>query len=276
MPRSAAGPGWPLVDSGAYKVQPAPTPLEPGSPSTNAEVSKSANEAGSSQNEMLFMRGKAMSGAPIISGTNQLPNPPIIAGMTMKKIMIRPCAVTKTFNSCGGGKICMPGFCNSRRMAIDIRPPITPATSANTRYIVPMSLWFVEYTKRRHPVAWCSWASRASRAPWVLYAAAVLLAIVIVLRPRRSPAYPSVRNTSRGHCGRTTAICCEFLLRLLDPGRVVFLAHYPYHYWHEGVILAAELGALSVIDAFPLRFEPGLVDPARDRVDLDAERWHRK
>ena len=59
-------------------------------------ISSSANEAGSSQNEMLFMRGNAMSGAPIISGTNQLPKPPIIAGMTMKKIMIRPCAVTKT------------------------------------------------------------------------------------------------------------------------------------------------------------------------------------
>jgi hypothetical protein len=54
---------------------------------------------------MLFMRGKAMSGAPIISGTNQLPKPPIIAGITMKKIMIRPCAVTKTLNSCGVGKI---------------------------------------------------------------------------------------------------------------------------------------------------------------------------
>ena len=48
------------------------------------------NATGNSQNEMLFMRGKAMSGAPIISGTNQLPNPPIIAGMTMKKTMISP------------------------------------------------------------------------------------------------------------------------------------------------------------------------------------------
>ncbi len=42
------------------------------------------------------MRGKAMSGAPIMIGTNQLPNPPIIAGMTMKKIMIRPWAVATT------------------------------------------------------------------------------------------------------------------------------------------------------------------------------------
>ena len=46
------------------------------------------------------MRGKAMSGAPIISGTNQLPKPPIIAGMTMKKIMSRPCAVTNTLYMC--------------------------------------------------------------------------------------------------------------------------------------------------------------------------------
>ena len=77
-------------------VQPAPTPLEPDGPSTKVEVSSSANEAGNSQNEMLFMRGNAMSGAPIISGTIQLPKPPIIAGITMKKIMIRPCAVTNT------------------------------------------------------------------------------------------------------------------------------------------------------------------------------------
>ena len=45
---------------------------------------------------MLFMRGKAMSGEPIISGTNQLPKPPISAGITMKNTMIRPCAVMMT------------------------------------------------------------------------------------------------------------------------------------------------------------------------------------
>src|ERR1700681_1570319 len=96
MAKSTAGPGWPEVDSGAYSVQPAPTPLAPGSPSTNVEINSSVKDAGSSQNEMLFMRGNAMSGAPIISGTNQLPKPPIIAGITMKKIMIRPCEVTNT------------------------------------------------------------------------------------------------------------------------------------------------------------------------------------
>ena len=49
-----------------------------------------------SQNEMLFSRGKAMSGAPIISGTNQLPKPPIRVGMMTKNTMMRPWPVTKT------------------------------------------------------------------------------------------------------------------------------------------------------------------------------------
>ena len=73
-----------------------PAPLAPGSPSKKNEASNNEKDAGSSQNEMLFMRGNAMSGAPIISGIIQLPKPPIIAGMTMKKIMINPCAVTMT------------------------------------------------------------------------------------------------------------------------------------------------------------------------------------
>ena len=58
-------------------------------PPKNGEASSSENDGISSQKLMLFIRGNAMSGAPIISGTNQLPNPPIMAGMTMKKIMIR-------------------------------------------------------------------------------------------------------------------------------------------------------------------------------------------
>ena len=56
-------------------------------------------EGGSSQNEMLFIRGNAMSGAPIIIGTNQFPNPPINPGMTTKKTMMSPWAVVKTFQT---------------------------------------------------------------------------------------------------------------------------------------------------------------------------------
>ena len=48
---------------------------------------------------MLFSRGKAMSGAPSISGTSQLPNPPIITGITRKKIIRNACAVTMVLYS---------------------------------------------------------------------------------------------------------------------------------------------------------------------------------
>ncbi len=78
-----------------YSVQPEPAPSPLSSPSM---ISMKAGT--SSQKLMLFSRGNAMSGAPIISGTNQLPKPPIMAGITVKKIMIRPCAVTSAFQAC--------------------------------------------------------------------------------------------------------------------------------------------------------------------------------
>jgi hypothetical protein len=57
--------------------------------STVLLVSSSVRDGGSSQNLMLFIPGKAMSGAPNISGTSQFPNPPIIIGITMKKIITK-------------------------------------------------------------------------------------------------------------------------------------------------------------------------------------------
>jgi len=48
------------------------------------------------QNLMLFKRGKAISTAPNIRGTNQFPKPPIRMGITMKKIIIKAWAVTAT------------------------------------------------------------------------------------------------------------------------------------------------------------------------------------
>jgi hypothetical protein len=59
------------------------------------DIINSVNEAIKSQNDILLRRGNAISGEPIIIGTNQLPNPPIIAGMTMKKIIITAWPVTK-------------------------------------------------------------------------------------------------------------------------------------------------------------------------------------
>lgn len=68
-----------------------PAPL-----STRPPANKRVSDGGKSQKLMLFIRGKAISGAPIIKGTNQLPKPPIIIGITIKKIIIKAWAVTIT------------------------------------------------------------------------------------------------------------------------------------------------------------------------------------
>jgi len=80
-----------LDDNGGYTVHPVPAPL-----STRPLISKREIDGGRSQNLMLFIRGNAISGAPIIKGTNQFPKPPIMIGITMKKIIIKACAVTIT------------------------------------------------------------------------------------------------------------------------------------------------------------------------------------
>lgn len=90
--RSTAPPEWlAMLLSGGYTVHPVPAPT-----STSAELKSKNNEGGSSQKLMLFNRGNAMSGAPIKIGTNQFPNPPIMAGITMKKIIKKAWAVMMT------------------------------------------------------------------------------------------------------------------------------------------------------------------------------------
>ena len=96
MAMSTAGPGWPDVLRGAYTVHPTPGP---GPSPANTEPISSSADGISSQKLTLLRRGKAMSGAPIISGTNQLPKPPMKAGMTMKNTMIRPWEVIRTLKN---------------------------------------------------------------------------------------------------------------------------------------------------------------------------------
>lgn len=92
MARSTEEPLWAkLDDNGGYTVQPVPAPF-----STTLLNSKREREGGSNQNLMLFIRGNAISGAPSIRGTNQFPNPPIMIGITMKKIIMNAWAVTIT------------------------------------------------------------------------------------------------------------------------------------------------------------------------------------
>ena len=81
---------WANVEAnGGYTVQPVPAP-----PPTNPPSDSRVKEGGKSQNLILFIRGKAISGHPIIRGTSQLPKPPIIIGITIKKIITKACIVT--------------------------------------------------------------------------------------------------------------------------------------------------------------------------------------
>lgn len=68
-----------------------PTPL-----SSKLDITKNDREGGNNQNLMLFIRGNAISGLPSIRGTNQFPKPPIIIGITIKKIIMNAWAVTIT------------------------------------------------------------------------------------------------------------------------------------------------------------------------------------
>ena len=69
---------------GGYTVHPVPAPA-----STPAEAKSKSRDGGSSQKLMLFIRGKAISGALSIIGTSQFPKPPIIIGMTIQKIITK-------------------------------------------------------------------------------------------------------------------------------------------------------------------------------------------
>jgi hypothetical protein len=81
--KSTEAPEWNSIeDNGGYTVQPVPAP-----PSIKLEATSNVNEGGNNQNDILFILGKLISGAPIIKGKNQLPNPPIKNGITRKKII---------------------------------------------------------------------------------------------------------------------------------------------------------------------------------------------
>jgi len=87
--KSTDGPECAIIDdNGGYTVHPVPAPT-----STKDEKINNVKDGGNNQKLTLFNLGNAISGAPISNGTNQFPNPPIITGITMKKIMMNACAV---------------------------------------------------------------------------------------------------------------------------------------------------------------------------------------
>jgi len=133
------------VESGAYSVQ--PTPGAP--PGTKNDSTSRVAANGSSQNDQLLRRAKAMSGAPIIIGICQFAKP-TKAGMIAPKIMIRPCMVVSWLKKSGLTN-CRPGENSSARMMIAMIPPTPNMRKLNHRYNVPMSLWLVVVIHRMMP-----------------------------------------------------------------------------------------------------------------------------
>jgi hypothetical protein len=83
--KSTDAPAWAILeDRGGYTVHPVPAPF-----STIDLDRRRVKEGGKSQKLILFIRGKAISGAPNIKGTNQFPKPPIKIGITIKKIITK-------------------------------------------------------------------------------------------------------------------------------------------------------------------------------------------
>ena len=93
------------------------------------------------QKLQLFMRGSAMSGAPIIIGTIQLASP-TNAGITAPNTMTRPCIVVIWLKKLGSTN-CSPGWNSSARITSANMPPSRNIAKLNHRYIEPMSLWLV-------------------------------------------------------------------------------------------------------------------------------------
>lgn len=79
MAKSTPQPEWAKIElKGGYTVQPVPTPF-----STKLEPNNNKIAGGKNQKDILFKRGKAISGLPIKIGTNQLPHAPIKIGITI-------------------------------------------------------------------------------------------------------------------------------------------------------------------------------------------------
>lgn len=116
--------------------------------STSVLPTSRVRAGGRSQNLILFIRGKVISGANIISGVSQLPNPPIIIGITRKKIIKKAWAVTNVLYSWSLPSR-VPGCPNSVRIKSLIDVPRSPAHVPRTKYIVPISLWFVDPVQRK-------------------------------------------------------------------------------------------------------------------------------
>src|SRR5690606_18231518 len=281
----------PCSISGGYMVQP-PAGAPPGRNSVPSSMTK-AN--GRIQNDQLFMRGRAMSGAAVCSGIIQLPRP-TKAGMIAPKIITSACMVVIWLKNWGSTS-CRPGIASSLRITTENPAPMITIVKLKSRYSVPMSLWLVEKNQRSMKPClgpWSSWT-------WAPSAAAGYVDMMLptsdawsVCACGRSACrgdgglrvHPRGGGSGfglglRGGRGLHGRGCGRGGRRRRVPGPLrrqplaeLGLGHRLHHDRHEAVVLAAKLGALAAVDALPLDVGPGLVDDAGDRVLLPAQRRH--
>jgi hypothetical protein len=106
-------------------------------------ANKNSNKLGiNNQKLMLFNLGNAISGPPTSKGNRKLPKPPIIAGITMKKIISIAWAVIILLYNWLSAMYCTPGPDNSSRINTEKAVPTKPENRANIRYNVPISFAF--------------------------------------------------------------------------------------------------------------------------------------
>ncbi len=117
----------------------------------NSVEARIRNAGGRIQKLQLFIRGSAMSGAPIIIGIIQLARP-TKDGMMAPNTITRPCSVVIWLKNAGSTS-CMPGWNSSARMTMANAPPRMNMENENHRYMVPMSLWLVVNSHRLRPLA---------------------------------------------------------------------------------------------------------------------------
>jgi hypothetical protein len=103
---------------------------------------------GSNQKLMLFNLGNAISGPPTNRGNRKFPNPPIIAGITMKKIITIACAVIILLYNWLSAMYCTPGPDSSNLINTENAVPINPENNAKIRYNVPMSFALLDKNQR--------------------------------------------------------------------------------------------------------------------------------
>ena len=129
---------WPIGDVGRQRRVGRPAGGERAAGREEATSIIIVPATGSIQNDSAFRRGKAMSGAPIISGSTKFASP-AKTGMMNRKIssdawtLKRPLKVFASTNW-------RPGAASSARMSIASRPPTNMKKNEVTTYWMPITL----------------------------------------------------------------------------------------------------------------------------------------